>query len=103
RVPGLPLGLEVALDAPPTPGHISAVVSRALDVASSVQGPVHPFAQLLADDIARPWQHTSATSLDVPFALAGDEPVILSLGSQKPPHPNVRDGAAVGQGKFNSV
>lgn len=101
HIPGLPAGVTVTAEPAPTPAQVTAVIAAAQHRLTSATGPVAPLTQLLADDIATPWRHTSETALTVPIGVAGREPLTLSLSSQNPPHPNVLVGGAVGQGKSN--
>ncbi len=99
RTPDLPV--EARTDPAPDAAVVSAVLTGAIEAAKSLQGPVIPLTDVIADDLAQPWTGSSAESLDVVIGRERALPLNLSLRTENPPHPNVLVGGAVGQGKSN--
>ena len=77
------------------------VVEDATARASSVTGPTIPLTRLLADDLERPWERSSASGLDVVVGESRRQLLGISLRTQNPPHPNLLIGGSVGTGKSN--
>ena len=99
RTPDLPL--DARPDPAPSASVVSAVLAQAIEAAKSLQGPVIPLTEVIADDLEQPWTGSSAESLDVVIGREKAVPLTLSLRTENPPHPNVLVGGAVGQGKSN--
>ncbi len=91
----------VAVDPPPPPEVVSAALGAAAGRVREQAGPTIELEDLLAEDFASPWGHTSHDSLDLVFGRSASGPLELSLRSANPPHPNMLVGGAVGQGKAN--
>lgn len=100
-VEGLPGSVEIDLDPPPTDEIARDVIALAAERAEDSTGPVVRLSELIGVDIAQPWTHSSAASLDVPIGTSAGETLELSIRTENPPFPNMLIGGAVGQGKSN--
>lgn len=101
QVPGLPATVRVAHDGAPALDAVEHVIRQAVQRSRSVTGPRIPLVELIGDDMERPWTGSSRDSLEAVVGRVGREPLVLSLRTENPPHPNLLIGGAVGQGKSN--
>ena len=101
QVPGLPGTVRVAHDGAPALDAVEHVIRQAVQRSRSVTGPRIPLVELIGDDMERPWTGSSRDSLEAVVGRVGREPLVLSLRTENPPHPNLLIGGAVGQGKSN--
>ncbi|WP_315134881.1 FtsK/SpoIIIE domain-containing protein [uncultured Actinomyces sp.] len=101
QVPGLPGSVRVAHDGAPALDAVEHVIRQAVQRSRSVTGPRIPLVELIGDDMERPWTGSSRDSLEAVVGRVGREPLVLSLRTENPPHPNLLIGGAVGQGKSN--
>lgn len=92
---------DIQSDGEPPAELVRAVISEAAERASNQAGPVVPLGELIASDVARPWQGNSTESLEATIGRDGTVPVTVSLRSENPAVPNILVGGAVGQGKSN--
>ena len=101
QVPGLPGTVRVAHDGAPALDAVEHVIRQAVQRSRSVTGPRIPLVELIGDDMERPWTGSSRDSLEAVVGRVGREPLVLSLRTENPPHPNLLIGGAVGPGKSN--
>lgn len=91
----------LAVDPPAGIDEIRSILRTAGDAAAANQGPVVPLESILAEDLARPWRHSSLHSIDALIGRSTTRELTVSLRTANPPHPNLLIGGAVGQGKSN--
>ncbi len=99
QVPGFPR--PVSPDACPPADLIQRLIRSVVEESKSAKGPVIPLRSLIGGDLTAPWGADSAESLDAVIGQVGSQPLLLSLRTENPPHPNLLIGGAVGQGKSN--
>lgn len=92
---------SIDADPPPPPAVVTQILEEATARERGHAGPTIDLEELLADDLAAPWSHSSHDSLDLTFGRSPSGQLGLSLRSANPPHPNMLIGGAVGQGKSN--
>jgi S-DNA-T family DNA segregation ATPase FtsK/SpoIIIE len=100
-LPDHPVEGAVQSDGEPRPDLIRSVIAAAAERNSNRTGPVVPLADLIAEDVVRPWQGDATASLDAAIARSGKTPITVSIRSENPPFPNILIGGGVGQGKSN--
>ena len=100
-VPGMPGTVVVEHDGAAPLDGVGRVIRDAVERTRAVTGPTIPLTDLISQDLEQPWTGSSQDGLDAVIGRAGREPLVLSLRTENPPHPNVLIGGAVGQGKSN--
>lgn len=96
--PQFPASIPLFADGAPSRTVVEAIVTAAVASSASDTGPSIPLRDFVGDEL---WTESSAESLDAVIGRAGKEPLVLSLRTENPPHPNMLIGGAVGQGKSN--
>ncbi|MBX3100665.1 MAG: hypothetical protein KF761_13935 [Salinibacterium sp.] len=88
----------VGYDGAPARETIEGIVGAAAEASASNTGPTVPLNDYVGEQL---WTESSAESIDAVIGRSGKQPLILSLRTENPPHPNMLIGGAVGQGKSN--
>lgn len=96
-----PQDLVARPDSPPGPDSVKRLLGTAEAALTTYSGETLRLERIIAPDIASPWTVTANHSLDARIGDADGLPLVISLRTENPPHPNLLLGGAVGQGKSN--
>jgi len=88
-------------DAPPERDSVRRLLDDAEAGLTTYSGETLRLEEMIAADIADPWTDSADHSLDARIGDADGMPLVISLRTENPPHPNLLLGGAVGQGKSN--
>lgn len=98
-----PRDLVAQADAPPERDSVRRLLEAAEAGLTTYAGETLRLEEMIATDIADPWTYSADQSLDARIGDADGMPLVISLRTENPPHPNLLLGGAVGQGKSNLI
>lgn len=97
----LPAGVEIRPDPHPRLDELNRVLDAIVASGRDQRGPTIDLAEVIADDLARPWSRSAATGATATVGRVGDVSLLLELRTADPAVPNILLGGAVGTGKSN--